>query len=90
MTENLRLDLTDAPRSVRDYGPQLGDVYRNQRGRLMAIVSIIRGTAHLLHFDERGEVDGTTSYGVHYLADKRPIGRLVALPVLAVEWEATP
>lgn len=88
MTGNLRLDMSGAPASIRDYGPQLGDVYRNQRGRLMAIVSIQRGQAHLLHFDDRGEVDGTTSYGVHYLAEKRRIGRLIEMPTLAVDWTA--
>jgi len=85
--DNLRLDLSAAPASVLDYGPKLGDVYRNQRGRLMAIISIDRrGTAHLLQFDEQGEIVGTTSYGVHYLAEKRAIGRLTDLPQLSVSW----
>lgn len=71
--------------------PEIGFVYAVQGGsvrgpRYMVIIAISQNTAYLLTFGIDGHITNATQYGVHALRDRAPIGRLVQMPQLDVEW----
>lgn len=84
----MRINVDDMPPELRQQAPRPGDVYRNQRGVLMVVVSIQpNGDVSLLMFNESGGIVGVQRYGVHYLREKRRVGYVTNMPTsLSVDW----
>lgn len=86
----MQLDTTNAPASVREQDPAVGDVYRCTGGRggprFQVVIAISGNTAYLVVFREDGEPSNVTQCGLHYLERRDKVGRVRDLPVLSVDW----
>lgn len=69
---------------------EVGNIYPAKGGRgarYFVIVSVRKGMAHALGFDDEGQLITTTSYGVSAFEDRRVLGRVKNLQsFLEAEW----
>lgn len=65
-------------------GVEVGDVYVNQRGKFMLCVARSGSTMYVVNFDRDGTPMSCGQYGVHYFEERRPVGRVLEMPMLNV------
>lgn len=89
----MKFDLQGIPASVRDSGPQVGDVYRMKGGRrgggYWVIVGQTATGSACLGIDEEGAIVSGTTYSTSVFERRDRIGVVsnMADMVLAIQWE---
>ena len=83
----MKLDMAEAPDSVlNERGVEVGNVYRNQQGRLYLIISTDRRCTALVITREGLITGAQDSYGATYFARHPLVGRASLPETLAVDW----
>jgi hypothetical protein len=92
----VKINLDNMPPHIEKptYGVEIGNVYRNQKGNLYVIVSVLErpGTfdgpkATALVVDRSGEVTNVVCYTVYYFSRLTIIGHALNIPSeIEIEW----
>lgn len=81
--------LAKAPRRAAppDLKIEVGNIYTRSRGGFYLVARISRnGVATLMHFSDKGELDGCSSVTLGYLWRKTPVGQAISVPSIRVDW----